>query len=209
MINSIRNVNSLSTIPNLVELELKPVKCNVCGMIFPKSDNQVTMLGKHFFKHKTSVVNVVKKQKTFYTYHKKEKLLLEPYRQSKEPIILNSLLKHRPEPLTYLAIVPVTKTYVSPAMRKETERRSTTELSDSPISLKRRIDAESPPQDILNRLRSCQSDHEKSHVVIGSTLIKPIKQSTTVGPVNVESIIASETVSWSNYFLLALVLILI
>lgn len=179
-------MNDLSAIPNLAELELKPAKCNVCGMIFPKSDNQVKTLGRHFLKHKTSVVNV----KTFYTYHKKQKVS-ETNGPTKDPIILNNLLKKRPKPL---AVVPVIGTYE--IVNKKTSQPLRPEASNSLRSLTR-INKKSLPYDILNRLRSSQSNRKagKSHVVIGSTLIKPIKQASTVKPVDVKSIPVRGTVS--------------
>ncbi|XP_037048961.1 uncharacterized protein LOC119083353 [Bradysia coprophila] len=156
-----QNVINLSTIPNLLQLSKRTVKCNVCGMIFPKSANQVRTLGRHFLKHKTSVVTVVTKFTDFTIYG-----------QYKGPVILNN---------------SVVKTYASPGDKSKKES-SPMETPYSSGGMRRRKlnDIEPVPHDILHRLRSCQSKKKdgKSHVLIGSTLIKPMTQSTSVSPVN-------------------------
>ncbi|KAG4071173.1 hypothetical protein HA402_001163 [Bradysia odoriphaga] len=154
------NVMNLSTIPNLLQLSKRTVKCNVCGMIFQKSDNQARTLGKHFLKHKTSVVSVVTKFTDFTIYG-----------QYKGPVILNNSL---------------VKTYASPAQKSKTKSSPMeTSHSSGDMSQKKLNDIEPVPEDILHRLRSCQSNQKDgiSQVLIGSTLIKPVPQSTTLSPV--------------------------
>lgn len=77
----------------LLELTTKNIKCNVCGMVFTKSHNQLQSLRTHFLQHKTSVKRVFKKY-TGVKYRKCECVGKSVEKLPvKKPLVLNKVMK--------------------------------------------------------------------------------------------------------------------
>lgn len=162
-------------------------------MTFGKAHDQVNTLKNHFMQHKTSVVKVVRKSKRYRLDKFNDKCTNPIKSPAKKPVILNNKMKCLNTEL--MKNVPV-KTYLLHPGQKNSENShfriaaSQDKLSigsNSPGTLKQRrlINVKPISQNLLDKLRSLdQSDKKKigkSHLVIGNTLIKPVKHANVAG----------------------------
>lgn len=203
--------------PLLQELAKKNMKCNICGLIFSKSDNQLNTLRIHFLKHKTAVMMKTVKECPGVKYQfdcldKQAKRLRKRSNESsaKKPVILNGQLGYLSHQL--LKKVTVVKTY-SPVNRGQKTVNSQIQIDPDRNRKKILIDKKLPnilrrtkvinvkpiSRSLLDKLQSIQSSTDeknigKSHLIIGSTSIKPVKQSNVIASSS-EIMPANESVS--------------
>lgn len=163
--------------PLLLKLATKNVKCNVCGMIFTKGDDQMKALRTHFLQHKTSMTKVARKYTGVrYRSDKLDDKIMQRSNQiqptTKKPAILNNVDRLMNSELfrnitvkTYLPQKAKTKGANSEAPAQNQEKRLT--HSNWPSILRRKN-------------FDIDQKRGKSHFVIGNTVIKPVKHANII-----------------------------
>lgn len=164
------------------QLTTENIKCNVCGLIFLKSPKIATTLRAHFLLHKNSVVKAVRErvyrtedsfdeQSATGNYKKKVR------KSKKPPVILNTKLSKN-------GTIPndANKTYEScELLIHSPEEDGKFTFNDSIkgiLKRKKLVNIKPLPDHLLKQLQWSRFDQTtgKPHVMIGCTLIKPMKQ---------------------------------
>lgn len=169
----------------LLKLTQQNVQCNVCSMTFARAHDQVITLKNHFLQHKTNVMNVVRKY-TRYGLDKFDDKCTNPVKSpAKNPVILNNKIRclntELMKNISAKAYLPGGKKSENSQFRIAASQEKLSIGTNSAGTLKQRrlINVKPISRHLLDKLRSLDQDKKKigkSHLVIGNTLIKPVKQ---------------------------------